>query len=48
LTAAATCWTSRQKVVAQFGSKKDPKLNWSGRGQGPLWMKAEIKGIKLK
>lgn len=36
------------KVAAQFRSKKDPKLTWSGRGANPRWMKEEMKGTKLK
>jgi DNA-binding protein H-NS len=28
-----------KKVAAQFRSKKDPKLVWSGRGANPRWMK---------
>jgi DNA-binding protein H-NS len=36
-----------RKVPAQFRSKKDPKLTWSGRGGTPRWMKAEMKGTKL-
>jgi DNA-binding protein H-NS len=35
------------KVAAQFRSKKDPKLVWSGRGGTPRWMKEEMKGTKL-
>jgi len=35
------------KVAAQFRSKKNPKLVWSGRGGTPRWMKAEMKGTKL-
>jgi DNA-binding protein H-NS len=37
-----------RKVAPQFRSKKDPKLVWSGRGGTPRWMKAEMKGTKLK
>jgi DNA-binding protein H-NS len=37
-----------KKVAPQFRSKKDPKLVWSGRGATPRWMKAEMKGTKLK
>jgi DNA-binding protein H-NS len=37
-----------RKVAAQFRSKKDPKVTWSGRGATPRWMKAEMKGTKLK
>jgi DNA-binding protein H-NS len=36
-----------KKVAAQFRSKKDPKVTWSGRGATPRWMKAEMKGTKL-
>jgi len=36
-----------RKVPAQFRSKKDSKLTWSGRGATPRWMKAEMKGTKL-
>jgi DNA-binding protein H-NS len=35
-------------VTPQFRSRKDAKLTWSGRGQEPRWMKAEMKGTKLK
>jgi len=35
------------KVAAQFRSKSDPSLTWSGRGAIPRWMKAEMKGTKL-
>jgi DNA-binding protein H-NS len=37
-----------RKVAAKYRSKKDPKLVWSGRGQTPRWMRAEMKGTKLK
>ena len=37
-----------RKVAPQFRSKKDPGLVWSGRGALPRWMKAEMKGTKLK
>ena len=37
-----------KKVAPQFRSKKDPKVVWSGRGGTPRWMKAEMKGTKLK
>jgi DNA-binding protein H-NS len=37
-----------KKVAPQFRSKKDPSLVWSGRGGTPRWMKAEMKGTKLK
>jgi DNA-binding protein H-NS len=36
-----------RKVAAQFRSKKDPAMTWSGRGATPRWMKAEMKGTKL-
>jgi DNA-binding protein H-NS len=36
-----------RKVAAQFRSKKDPSVTWSGRGATPRWMKAEMKGTKL-
>jgi DNA-binding protein H-NS len=39
--------TKGRKVAAQFRSKKDPSLTWSGRGGTPRWMKAEMKGTKL-
>ena len=39
--------TKGRKVAAQFRSKKDPSLTWSGRGANPRWMKAEMKGTKL-
>jgi DNA-binding protein H-NS len=37
-----------RKVAAQFRSKKDSKVVWSGRGGTPRWMKEEMKGTKLK
>ncbi len=39
--------TKGRKVAAQFRSKKDPSMTWSGRGAIPRWMKAEMKGTKL-
>ena len=36
-----------RKVAAQFRSKKDPSMTWSGRGATPRWMKAEMRGTKL-
>jgi DNA-binding protein H-NS len=36
------------KVAAQYRSKKNPGLQWSGRGVLPKWMREEIKGTKLK
>jgi DNA-binding protein H-NS len=37
-----------RKVAAQFRSRKDPSLTWSGRGATPRWMRDEMKGTKLK
>ena len=37
-----------RKVAAKYRSKKNPKLVWSGRGMTPRWMRAEMKGTKLK
>ena len=37
-----------RKAVAKYRSKKDPSLTWAGRGLPPKWMKAEMKGGKLK
>jgi DNA-binding protein H-NS len=37
-----------KKVAAQFRSKKDSSMTWSGRGALPRWMKEEMKGTKLK
>ena len=37
-----------RKVAAKFRSKKDPTLQWAGRGAVPRWMREEIKGTKLK
>jgi DNA-binding protein H-NS len=37
-----------KKVAPQFRSKKNPSLVWSGRGANPRWMKAEMKGTRLK
>jgi len=38
----------RAKAAPQFRSKKDSKVVWSGRGMTPNWMRAEMKGTKLK
>lgn len=35
------------KIAPQYRSRKDPKLQWSGRGALPRWMRAEMKGTKL-
>jgi len=45
--AGKKAWKGK-KVAAQFRSKKDPQLVWSGRGGTPRWMKEEMKGTKLK
>jgi DNA-binding protein H-NS len=37
-----------RKVAPKYRSRKDPKLTWAGRGATPIWMKAEMKGTKLK
>ncbi len=36
------------KIAKPYRSKKDPSLGWSGRGLLPRWMRAEMKGTKLK
>ena len=36
------------RVVPRYRSKQDPSIQWSGRGMLPRWMKAEMKGTKLK
>ena len=38
----------RAKAAPQFRSKNDSKVVWSGRGMTPNWMRAEMKGTKLK
>jgi len=38
----------RAKAAPQFRSKEDSKVVWSGRGMTPNWMRAEMKGTKLK
>jgi DNA-binding protein H-NS len=35
------------KIEPRYRSKKDPKLQWSGRGDIPRWMRSEMKGTKL-
>ena len=35
------------KIAPRYRSRKDPKLQWSGRGALPRWMRAEMKGTKL-
>lgn len=37
-----------RKVAAKYQSKKDPSLQWAGRGAIPRWMRDEMKGTKLK
>lgn len=37
-----------RKVEAKYRSKKDPSLQWAGRGALPRWMREEMKGTKLK
>jgi DNA-binding protein H-NS len=37
-----------RKVAAKYRSKKDPTLQWAGRGAIPRWMRDEMKGTKLK
>ena len=39
---------SGRKAEAKYRSKKDSSLTWAGRGMTPKWMKAEMKGTKLK
>ncbi len=39
---------SNGKIAKPYRSKKDPSLGWSGRGLLPRWMRAEMKGTKLK
>jgi DNA-binding protein H-NS len=38
----------RAKPAPKYRSRKDASLKWSGRGMTPNWMKAEMKGTKLK
>lgn len=35
------------KIPPAYRSRKDPKLQWSGRGAIPRWMRDEMKGTKL-
>jgi DNA-binding protein H-NS len=35
------------KIMPRYRSKRDPKLQWSGRGALPRWMRDEMKGTKL-
>ena len=37
-----------RKVAPKFRSKKDPSLQWAGRGATPHWMREEMKAGKLK
>jgi DNA-binding protein H-NS len=37
-----------RKVEAKYRSRKDPALEWAGRGAIPRWMRDEMKGTKLK
>jgi DNA-binding protein H-NS len=37
----------QNKVLPRYRSRKDPKLQWSGRGALPRWMREEMKGTKL-
>ena len=37
-----------RKVPPKYRSKKDPKLQWAGRGATPIWMRNEMKAGKLK
>ena len=39
---------SGRKAEPRYRSKKDSSLTWAGRGMTPKWMKAEMKGTKLK
>ena len=39
---------TRRKAAPKYRSLKDPKLQWSGRGVTPVWMREEMKGTKLK
>ena len=39
---------SGRKAEPKYRSKKDSSLTWAGRGMTPKWMKAEMKGTKLK
>ena len=37
-----------RKIAPKFRSKKDPSLQWAGRGATPRWMREEMKAGKLK
>jgi DNA-binding protein H-NS len=37
----------RKKAEPKYQSKKNKKLQWSGRGMLPVWMREEMKGTKL-
>lgn len=37
-----------RKIPPKYRSKKDPKLQWAGRGAMPVWMRNEMKAGKLK
>jgi DNA-binding protein H-NS len=38
----------RAKPAPKYRSRKDKSMKWSGRGLTPRWMRAEMKGTKLK
>ena len=38
----------RAKPEPKYQSKKNKSLKWTGRGMLPTWMRAEMKGTKLK
>jgi DNA-binding protein H-NS len=38
----------RAKLKPKYQSKKNRSLKWTGRGMTPVWMRAEMKGTKLK
>jgi DNA-binding protein H-NS len=40
--------TKGKKIAPKYRSKKDPSLTWAGRGATPVWMREEMKGMKLK
>jgi len=39
---------TRRKATPKYRSKENPKLQWSGRGVTPVWMREEMKGTKMK
>jgi DNA-binding protein H-NS len=45
---AAGVKKTRAKPTPTHRSKKDRKLNWSGRGSMPRWIREEMKAMKLK